>query len=88
MAEESRFAHLLAPLRDLQVRSREPRQEPPAHHAPFQANWDTDIAAELSDYLTQLEDISFSFDGGSTSLNFAEAALLIQGSTCVYSRKV
>jgi condensin-2 complex subunit H2 len=100
MAEENRFAHLLAPIRDLS------------------ANWHTDIAAELSDYLAQLEDITFSFDGGNTALNFAEgarrcggararrasrpsralilksallraaAALLIQGSTCVYSRKV
>ena len=40
----------------------------------LQANWHTDIAAELSDYLTQLEDITFSFDGGNTSLNFAEGA--------------
>jgi condensin-2 complex subunit H2 len=57
MAEhENRFAHLLAPIRDLS------------------ANWHTDIAAELSDYLAQLEDITFSFDGGNTSLNFAEGA--------------
>uniref|UniRef100_A0A3Q2DDP2 Condensin-2 complex subunit H2 n=1 Tax=Cyprinodon variegatus TaxID=28743 RepID=A0A3Q2DDP2_CYPVA len=28
------------------------------------------------------------FDGGKTRLNFAEAALLIQGSTCIYSKKV
>ena len=69
--------------------ARRARRSPaPPHRRPSQANWDTDIAAELSDYLAQLEDISFSFDGGSTSLNFAEAALLIQGSTCVYSRKV
>jgi Condensin II complex subunit CAP-H2 or CNDH2, N-terminal len=65
-----------------------PARRPASPLPAFQANWDTDIAAELSDYLAQLEDISFSFDGGSTSLNFAEAALLIQGSTCVYSRKV
>jgi len=56
MAEENRFAHLLAPIRDLS------------------ANWHTDIAAELSDYLAQLEDITFSFDGGNTALNFAEGA--------------
>ncbi len=54
--EESRFAHLLAPIRDLA------------------ANWHTDIAAELSDYLSQLEEITFSFDGGNTNLNFAEGA--------------
>ena len=58
MAEESRFKHRLAPIRDLT------------------ANWHTDIAAELSDYLAQLEDITFSFDGGSTALNFAEGARL------------
>uniref|UniRef100_A0A3B3CLP2 Condensin-2 complex subunit H2 n=2 Tax=Oryzias melastigma TaxID=30732 RepID=A0A3B3CLP2_ORYME len=28
------------------------------------------------------------FDGGQTRLNFAEAALLIQGSACIYSKKV
>ncbi len=32
--------------------------------------------------------LEISLDGGVTTLNFAEAALLIQGSTCVYSRKV
>jgi hypothetical protein len=54
--EENRFAHLLAPIRDLSQ------------------NWHTDIAAELSDYLSQLEEITFSFDGGNTALNFAEGA--------------
>ena len=38
--------------------------------------------------MSQISEIRISFDGGATSLNFAEAALLIQGSTCVYSRKV
>ena len=38
--------------------------------------------------MSQIAEIRISFDGGATSLNFAEAALLIQGSTCVYSRKV
>ena len=36
----------------------------------------------------QIAEIRISFDGGATSLNFAEAALLIQGSTSIYSRKV
>lgn len=36
----------------------------------------------------QIESITISFDGGATKMNFAEAALLIQGSACVYSRKV
>eukprot|EP01135_Chromosphaera_perkinsii_P011861 Nk52_evm4s2514 gene=Nk52_evmTU4s2514 len=51
-------------------------------------NWNIDVAAELSEYIAQIEDINFTFDGGETCLNFAEAALLIQGSACVYSKKV
>lgn len=51
-------------------------------------NWNIDVASDLEEYLVQLEDIQISFDGGNTSLNFAEAALIIQGSACVYSRKV
>eukprot|EP00951_Prasinocladus_malaysianus_P041993 scaffold502527_cov56-Prasinocladus_malaysianus.AAC.1 len=50
-------------------------------------NWDIDIANELEDYLEDLEELTFSFEDG-PSLNFAEAALVIQGSACVYSRKV
>ncbi|CAM9836427.1 unnamed protein product, partial [Hapterophycus canaliculatus] len=51
-------------------------------------NWDVDIATSLEDYLEDLEDITITLDGGASKVNFAEAALLIQGSTCVYSRKV
>lgn len=51
-------------------------------------NWNVDIAKELEQYLNEVELIEVSFDEGGTALNFAEAALLIQGSTCVYSRKV
>lgn len=36
----------------------------------------------------QLDEMCISFDGGKTTLNFAEAALLIQGSACIYSKKV
>eukprot|EP01097_Dermamoeba_algensis_P008974 TRINITY_DN6186_c0_g1_i1.p1 TRINITY_DN6186_c0_g1~~TRINITY_DN6186_c0_g1_i1.p1 ORF type:complete len:622 (-),score=203.35 TRINITY_DN6186_c0_g1_i1:18-1883(-) len=50
-------------------------------------NWNIDIARDLEEYLEELEHITFSFDGV-TSLNFAEAALLIQGSACIYSKKV
>ena len=35
-----------------------------------------------------METIVISFDGGSTTMNFAEAALLIQGTACIYSKKV
>eukprot|EP00058_Branchiostoma_floridae_P022994 XP_002608484.1 hypothetical protein BRAFLDRAFT_128032 [Branchiostoma floridae] len=51
-------------------------------------NWDVNLAAELENYLEELNTIPFSFDGGLSTMNFVEAALLIQGSACVYSRKV
>ena len=35
----------------------------------------------------ELASIKISFNGGASNLNFAEAALLIQGSTCIYSKK-
>jgi condensin-2 complex subunit H2 len=52
------------------------------------ANWDVDIADSLTDYLEELENLRISLDDGQTSLNFAEAALLIQGSAAIYSKKV
>ncbi|XP_064864280.1 condensin-2 complex subunit H2-like isoform X2 [Oncorhynchus nerka] len=51
-------------------------------------NWDIDVASELADYLEELDEMCISFNGGKTTLNFAEAALLIQGSACIYSKKV
>lgn len=36
----------------------------------------------------QLEKVTITFDGGLTTMNFAEAAMVIQGSACVYSKKV
>ena len=42
----------------------------------------------LGDYLDELASMPITFDGGETVMNFAEAAMLIQGSACVYSRKV
>ncbi|XP_061570885.1 condensin-2 complex subunit H2 [Cololabis saira] len=67
---ESRYAHLLQPIRELTK------------------NWEIDVASELNDYLEELEETSITFDGGKTRLDFAEAALLIQGSACIYSKKV
>eukprot|EP00775_Hariotina_reticulata_P013859 gene13859-13981_t len=52
------------------------------------ANWDINIAGELEEYLEELEHISFTIEGCGPALNFAEAALLIQGTTCVFSKKV
>ncbi|KAM4670892.1 condensin-2 complex subunit H2 isoform 2-T2 [Amazona ochrocephala] len=92
---ESRFVHLLQPIRDLtknwevdvaaqlseyleEVRMggsrRWPPQPPPPHSHPSRSR--------------QLEHVCISFDNGKTTMNFTEAALLIQGSACVYSRKV
>ncbi|XP_077565928.1 condensin-2 complex subunit H2 [Stigmatopora nigra] len=51
-------------------------------------NWAVDVAAELNDYLKELDTMCVTFDDGETQLNFAEAALLIQASTCIYSKKV
>ncbi|NXV04867.1 CNDH2 protein, partial [Cettia cetti] len=67
---ESRFLHLLQPIRDLTK------------------NWEVDVAAQLGEYLEELDHICISFDNGKTTMNFTEAALLIQGSACIYSRKV
>ncbi|KAH7284127.1 hypothetical protein KP509_34G040300 [Ceratopteris richardii] len=52
------------------------------------ANWAVDVARELEAYLAGLSLSSVPDDGGHDSFNFAEAALLIQGSIQVYSRKV
>ena len=51
-------------------------------------NWSIDVARDLEEYLEELESIQISLDGGRSTLNFAEAAMLIQGSAAVYSRKV
>ncbi|XP_075284168.1 condensin-2 complex subunit H2 isoform X2 [Opisthocomus hoazin] len=67
---ESRFLHLLQPIRDLTK------------------NWEVDVATQLGEYLEELDQICISFDNGKTTMNFIEAALLIQGSACIYSRKV
>ena len=65
-------SHLLGPIRDLVE------------------NWNVSIAQELEDYLETLEKLHISFDTAHSTetVNFAEAALLIQGSTCIYSKKV
>jgi hypothetical protein len=73
---ESRFSELLNPIRDLAK------------------NWDIDLAHSLEEYLEELGQVRFQGGPGGNAgqgeggLNFAEAALLIQGSAAVYSRKV
>ncbi|KXZ49628.1 hypothetical protein GPECTOR_20g485 [Gonium pectorale] len=55
----------------------------------LQDNFNIDLAHELEEYLDQLENAQFAFEGAKHGMvDFAEAALLIQGSTCVYSKKV
>ncbi len=69
-----RFSHLLKPIRDLAE------------------NFSIDLATELEDYLEELEGITIAFhdeaSDDSRTLNFAEAALLIRGSSLIYSKKV
>ncbi|KAJ0398012.1 hypothetical protein ATCC90586_004704 [Pythium insidiosum] len=81
-SESSRFQHLLQPIRDLGK------------------NWNIDLAQELEEYLEELESLTIAFDADAMSaaassapampqlMNFAEAALLIQGTSMIYSRKV
>lgn len=65
-----------------------PAPPPPVLRSDLAQNWNIDVARDLEEYLDELEGVEISFDGGKTSLNFAQAALLIQGSACIYSRKV
>ncbi|XVF38754.1 hypothetical protein REPUB_Repub20aG0129000 [Reevesia pubescens] len=58
----------------------------------LEANWEVDLAKRLEDYLLKIcsGEITGSEGGddGYSTVNFAEAALLLQGSVQVYSRKV
>ncbi|KAE8730933.1 putative Plant invertase/pectin methylesterase inhibitor superfamily [Hibiscus syriacus] len=57
----------------------------------LEANWEVDLAKKLEDYLLKIcsgEITGSQDDDGHSSVNFAEAALLLQGSVQVYSRKV
>ena len=51
-------------------------------------NWNIDVASELEEYIEDLHDIKIDFIDGENNMNFAEAALLIQGSSCIYAKKV
>ncbi|KAL8167180.1 hypothetical protein V2J09_008679 [Rumex salicifolius] len=58
-------------------------------HRDLESNWAVDLAKSLEEYLLKI--CSGEISGGETanfSINFAEAALLLQGSIQVYSRKV
>lgn len=69
----SRYEELLRPCRDLA------------------ANWNVDIVSKLSEYLVELEvdvDSLSSEEFANAQVNFQQAALVLEGGTCVYSRKV
>lgn len=53
----------------------------------LERNWDIDIAAELTDYLEELSQITFEVDG-ICNLDFSEAALVVHSSSCTYGKKV
>ena len=46
------------------------------------------LAEILSGYMDELQQVTITFDGGQTSVNFAQAALVLQGTASVYSKKV
>ena len=70
---EHKYQHLLKPLRALAD------------------NWDIDVAAELTEYAEIVDRMSQSasiMNSDLNEVNFAQAALLIQNSASIYSRKV
>ncbi|XP_010548979.1 PREDICTED: condensin-2 complex subunit H2 [Tarenaya hassleriana] len=56
----------------------------------LEANWDVDLSDKLEEYLLKIcsGEIMGNEDDGQITVNFAEAALLLQGSAQVYSKKV
>ncbi|KAF1882003.1 hypothetical protein Lal_00038647 [Lupinus albus] len=55
----------------------------------LESNWEVDLAKKLEDYLLKISSGQITGDEENhITLNFAEAALLLQGSVQVYSRKV
>ena len=52
------------------------------------ANWSVPLSNYLQDYLEEIKEVELELDGQTAKLNFAEAALLLQGSVSVYSKKV
>ncbi|KAF0908753.1 hypothetical protein E2562_028572 [Oryza meyeriana var. granulata] len=53
-----------------------------------ESNWEVDVAKSLEEYLLRICSGEINGVEGAHSVNFAEAALLLQGSVQVYSRKV
>ncbi|XP_006658614.1 condensin-2 complex subunit H2 [Oryza brachyantha] len=53
-----------------------------------ESNWEVDVAKSLEEYLLRICSGEINGEDAAHSVNFAEAALLLQGSVQVYSRKV
>ncbi|CAN7998983.1 unnamed protein product, partial [Ixodes hexagonus] len=51
-------------------------------------NWEVDISAYLDQYLQELSQTPVSYQSGESTVNFTQAAFLIQGSASVYGKKV
>ena len=47
-----------------------------------------DLAELLAGYIDDLQTVTVSFDGGETTINFAQAALVLQGTASIYCKKV
>ncbi|MEQ2265841.1 hypothetical protein XENORESO_013417 [Xenotaenia resolanae] len=88
---ESRYAHLLQPIREL-TKNWEIDVASELNDYLEEVNFShvRTISSSFtqSSICLQLDEMCITLDGGKTRLNFAEAALLIQGSTCIYSKKV
>eukprot|EP00258_Populus_trichocarpa_P031925 XP_024447944.1 condensin-2 complex subunit H2 [Populus trichocarpa] len=54
----------------------------------LEANWEVDLSKKLEDYLLKICSGEIAGNEEDSNVNFAEAALLLQGSVQVYSRKV
>lgn len=51
-------------------------------------NWSVPLAKYLEDYYEELHELQINLDGHSAKVNFSEAALFLQGTASVYSKKV
>lgn len=51
-------------------------------------NWSVPLAKYLEDYYEELHDLQINLDDHTAKVNFAEAALFLQGTASVYSKKV
>lgn len=51
-------------------------------------NWQVPLSRYLEDYMEELSELRINLEGGQATVNFAQAALLLQGTASVYSKKV